>query len=185
MIQEITKRSLSDDRFLSFSRVNRSTFKDLVDIIGDDPVFKNDSQNPQSRPSIQIGVALHHLGLQGNSAVRSAEQLGLRISNYCHTRARIRSSMRLDSVGALAISQGHPDHSKALCWMMACFVLHNFIQIREEDRLEAVKARAEECSNSEEDNLNDELLSDVQELHAGKRWRDDLRIQLYRNRELI
>jgi hypothetical protein len=36
--------------------------------------------------------------------------------------------------------------------------------------------------HSEED--SDEL-SDAQELHAGKKWRDDLRIHLYQNRELI
>jgi hypothetical protein len=68
---------MSDDRFISFFRMSRSTFKDLVGIIEDDPVFKNNSQMPQSHPSIQIAVALYQLGLQGNSTVRSAEQLGL------------------------------------------------------------------------------------------------------------
>jgi hypothetical protein len=49
------------------------------------------------------------------------------------------------------------DHSKALCWMMACFIFHNSIQIREEDRpwleavLEAVEAQAEQSSNTQED----------------------------------
>jgi hypothetical protein len=67
---------MSDDRFLSFFRMSRSTFKDLVDVIGDEPVFNN-PQIPQPHPSIQIAVALYQLGLQDNSAMRSAEQLGL------------------------------------------------------------------------------------------------------------
>jgi len=59
---------MSGDRFISFFRMSRSTFKDLVTIEGD-LVFKNDSRMPQLHPSIQIAVALYQLGLQGNSAV--------------------------------------------------------------------------------------------------------------------
>jgi hypothetical protein len=49
---------MNDDRFISFFWMSRSTFKDLVGMI-DDAVFKNNSQVPQSHPSIQMAVALY------------------------------------------------------------------------------------------------------------------------------
>jgi len=63
------------DRFNSFFRMSRSTFKDPVGMIENDPVFKNNSitsiasnssRSPPARPARAI-----------NSTVRPAEQLGL------------------------------------------------------------------------------------------------------------
>jgi len=59
--------------------MSRSMFEDLVGMIEDDPIFKNNSQMPQSHPSIQIAVALYRLCRPAsNSTVRSTKQLGLR-----------------------------------------------------------------------------------------------------------
>ena len=69
---------MTDDRLVSFFRMTRSSFNDLLELIKDDPIFQNDSQlSPQTDPPIQLATALYQLGLLGNSTVRSAEQLGL------------------------------------------------------------------------------------------------------------
>lgn len=68
---------MSEDRFISFFRMTRASFGLLANVIQDDPIFYNDSHNPQIAPSIQLATTLYILGSYGSSTVRAAAQLGI------------------------------------------------------------------------------------------------------------
>jgi len=78
---------MSNDRLLSFFCMTRESFTKLADIITSDPIFYNNSQNPQVSPILQLATALYFLGAYGSSTVRGAAQLGIGEGTahlYCH-----------------------------------------------------------------------------------------------------
>jgi len=77
---------MSEDRFRVFFRMNRESFNVLASLIQDDPIFTNNSQNPQASIEIQLASALYFLGSAGASVIRGAAQLGIgegTIRLYC------------------------------------------------------------------------------------------------------
>ena len=68
---------MSNDRFLSFFRMTRESFTKLAGLIGNDPIFYNNSHNPQVSPILQLATCLYFLGAYGSSTVRGAAQLGI------------------------------------------------------------------------------------------------------------
>ncbi|KAG0136998.1 hypothetical protein HOY82DRAFT_598017 [Tuber indicum] len=69
--------TMSEDRFMAFFRMKRQSFNRPVTLIRDDPIFHNESQNPQASPSVQLATALYILGFNGISTIRGAAQLGI------------------------------------------------------------------------------------------------------------
>lgn len=55
-------------RFLQILRVSPDVFEILFQLIRDDPVFQNNSNNPQEDVDVQLGVTLYRLGRYGNGA---------------------------------------------------------------------------------------------------------------------
>lgn len=56
------------DLFREFLRVNPTTFDRLVERIEDDPVFSNNSNNPQQPVEEQLAIVLYRFGHNGNAA---------------------------------------------------------------------------------------------------------------------
>jgi len=59
------------DQFRKILRVNPSTFDKIVDKIKDDPVFFNNSNNPQQPVEEQLAITLFRFGHDGNAASQS------------------------------------------------------------------------------------------------------------------
>jgi hypothetical protein len=59
------------DQFREILRVNLSTFDKIVDKIKDDPVFFNNSNNPQQSVEEQLAITLFQFGHNGNAAGQS------------------------------------------------------------------------------------------------------------------
>ncbi|KAG0643689.1 hypothetical protein HOY80DRAFT_879854, partial [Tuber brumale] len=53
------------------------SFNVLLNHIRNDQIFKNNVQNPQVPPAIQLAITLYFLGLYGGSTVRCAAQWGI------------------------------------------------------------------------------------------------------------
>ena len=68
---------MSEDRFMAFFRMKRNSFNRLLSLIRNDPIFQNQSRNPQASPAIQLATTLYFLGFNGISTVRGAAQLGI------------------------------------------------------------------------------------------------------------
>ena len=68
---------MSNDRFISFFRMTRESFISLTQILQSDPIFQNNSNNPQVSPIVQLAATLYFLGSFGISTVRGAAQLGI------------------------------------------------------------------------------------------------------------
>ncbi|KAI0737910.1 hypothetical protein C8Q80DRAFT_1073008, partial [Daedaleopsis nitida] len=56
------------DRFREKLRVTPATFDCLVDRLSDDPVFGNNSRNPQMPVEVQVAITLYRFGHYGNAA---------------------------------------------------------------------------------------------------------------------
>ena len=61
-------RRLPEDSFLQLFRTTFPSFLSLLDLIKENPIFHNQSQNFQRDPSVQLAVALCRLGSNGNGA---------------------------------------------------------------------------------------------------------------------
>jgi hypothetical protein len=57
------------DHFCDQLRLNPTTFDALVAAIKDDPVFMNQSNNPQMPVEEQLVITLFHFGHDGNSSL--------------------------------------------------------------------------------------------------------------------
>ena len=60
--------NLPDFSFKQLFRTTLSSFMTLIGMIEDNPIFHNNSQNPQRDPAIQLAVALCRFGSNGNGA---------------------------------------------------------------------------------------------------------------------
>jgi hypothetical protein len=60
------------DQFQEILRVNPATFDKIVDNIKDDPVFFNNSNNPQIPVEQQLTITLYRFGHDGNAASQAA-----------------------------------------------------------------------------------------------------------------
>ncbi|KAF8226851.1 hypothetical protein L208DRAFT_1299822 [Tricholoma matsutake] len=61
--------------FCSYLCINPSCFEDLVNIVQDDPIFSNNSNNPQMPVQVQVAITLYCFGHYGNAA--STMKVGL------------------------------------------------------------------------------------------------------------
>ena len=59
--------TFTDARFRAFTRMNRSTFNSLVEILSEDEIFHNNSSCPQAPVEEQLLLALHKLGNAGSA----------------------------------------------------------------------------------------------------------------------
>lgn len=57
-----------DEKFRSFARMNRSSFRAVYRLLCDDPIFTNNSNNPQAPVESQLLYALYKLGHEGNAS---------------------------------------------------------------------------------------------------------------------
>ncbi|OAV87838.1 hypothetical protein PTTG_03314 [Puccinia triticina 1-1 BBBD Race 1] len=67
-IHEYLMHDLDEKRFKQEFRMSRSAFLKLCDQVSNDPVYHNNSQNPQRHVCEQMMVALKRLGCFGNAA---------------------------------------------------------------------------------------------------------------------
>ena len=63
-----TLENLSPDSFKQICRTTYESFKQLFNLVKDDPTFHNSSLNHQRDPSIQLATGLCRLGSNGNGA---------------------------------------------------------------------------------------------------------------------
>ena len=83
-------QSLSDSCFQQLFRMSWPCFLNLLHLIEPDPIFYNQSQNPQRDVSIQLAVAICRLGSNGNGAavlrLKNLFQVGYGTINLYTTR---------------------------------------------------------------------------------------------------
>ncbi|KNZ57144.1 uncharacterized protein VP01_222g3, partial [Puccinia sorghi] len=83
-------QSLSESCFKQLFHMSWPCFPNLLHLIKPDPIFYNQSQNPQQDASIQLAIATCHLGSNGNGAavlsLKNLFQIGYRKINLYTTR---------------------------------------------------------------------------------------------------
>jgi hypothetical protein len=63
--------TLPPDQFLLYFRMERESFIQILALIDNDPIFKNDSYFKQASPAVQLAITLYRLGVHGWGAAPS------------------------------------------------------------------------------------------------------------------
>ena len=90
--------NLPNDKWKEDVRMTRDAFKLVVDLIKNDQVFHNDSNNKQAPVEIQLAVALYRFGTYGNGAstIQVAKKFGVAVgTTELYTNRVIRALVRL------------------------------------------------------------------------------------------
>jgi hypothetical protein len=76
-------------------RVNPDIFDDILDQISDDPVFHNQSNNPQLPVAVQLAIFLNHAGHYGNAASNQdiCQWAGISIGSVTNCTNRVMTAL--------------------------------------------------------------------------------------------
>ncbi|KAF9583078.1 hypothetical protein BGW38_010293 [Lunasporangiospora selenospora] len=132
----------SDRQCMAILRMSSSSFLDLLHLIIDHPCFKNNSYREQEEVAVQLAVTLDRLGHYGNGMGNdlTGDETDF---NTCiaHVRACNENCIgilksRWMSLKELPIrirqETSRGDITRALDWITACSILHNFLLERDE-----------------------------------------------------
>lgn len=123
----------------------------------------------------------------------SRETDGYKEYNVKHSRARVKVEHAFGILknrwtslkGLPLIIRKEKDHGKAICWIMSCITLHNFLcdyELDDEWRPDTVQAIEEDATENIGFGEIDSELTTVGERAAGMLWRDEMRLYLYNRR---
>jgi len=115
---------------------------------------------------------------------------GYRWFNWSHAHARVKIEHsfgilknRFRSLQCLPIKiRSAQDHCRAVGWIMACVVLHNFCHEQKEDATGYYQPEAIVLNDEDAIDNVDQEVSLLAERQAGNEWRDRIREHLYNNR---
>jgi len=113
---------------------------------------------------------------------------GYKYFNWMHAHARIKIEHaigvlknRFRSLQQLPIYiRKKEDHTRALCWIMTCIVLHNFLNQEKEDSTVYQPHTAIPANELELDEVDEEIGVHAERV-AGLEWRDRMRLYLYQH----
>lgn len=110
------------DHFREILRVSPVTFDRIVDGIKDDPVFTNESNNPQLPVEEQVAIALYRFGHDGNAAGHAAVARWAgagRGSPSLHTKCVLTAVLRHDFMEQAVCFPTEEEKEEAKAWVEA------------------------------------------------------------------
>ncbi|KAL1724902.1 hypothetical protein EV714DRAFT_185168, partial [Schizophyllum commune] len=106
--------------FRSYLRITPACFDALVDILGDDPVFQNNSHNKQMPVAHQLVIALYRFGHYGNTAsnIKVALLFGVGFGTVNLVTSRVIKAICSERFRTAALQwPGEEEQEKAKQWV--------------------------------------------------------------------